>query len=118
MDGRRLCRIGAVLIVLAAAWFGRGVLAYVLSILLGGALLALLVNPACRRLEGRMPRVVALACVWLGIVLLAVGLMAALIPAILRQVNAVRSLWPQWMGCAGECRSWARPSGRRRIWAE
>lgn len=97
MDGRRLCRIGAVLIVLAAAWFGRGVLAYVLSILLGGALLALLVNPACRRLEGRMPRVVALACVWLGIVLLAVGLMAALIPAILRQVNAVRSLWPQWM---------------------
>ena len=42
MDGCRLCRIGAVLIVLAAAWFGRGVLAYVLSILLGGVLLGVI----------------------------------------------------------------------------
>ena len=97
MDGRRLRQIGTALIVLAAAWWMRGVLSYVFSILLGGALLALLVNPACRRLEKHMPRIVALACVWLGIALLLVALLAALVPAILKQASAVRALWPQWM---------------------
>lgn len=91
-----LRRAAVALAVLAAAWLLRSILGYVLSILLGGALIALLMGPACRRLERRMPRLAAIACVWLAVLAAAAALLAALIPAVLKQVQMMCELWPQW----------------------
>lgn len=96
MNKTKLIRWGWIAIALLAAWLLRGLLAYALSILMGGTLLALLVNPACVRLERHMPRPAAIACVWLLVLAILAGLAAAMAPSVAAQARRLCQLWPQW----------------------
>lgn len=80
----------------ALLWLLRRPVCYVLGILLGGTVIAMLIYPLQIRLEKRMPRTASIFCAWLiviGGVALAVGL---LIPAVVAQAAGLCEAWPQF----------------------
>lgn len=96
MPHARALRIGLAAIAVAAAlllW--GGVLLDLLRIAFGGAAIAFLLTPLSRLLERRLPRPAAAICALVIALIALLGLVALLLPMIVRQLSGLLSLLPE-----------------------
>lgn len=97
IDWRRFAVIAVMAVLL---WLTRDLLKYLLIMLAGSVLIAMLISPLQKRFESRLPRMASIIAAWLMVFAVAGIAVVLLVPLAARQAAALCEAWPKFCSYA------------------
>jgi len=86
--------------IAALLWLARDLLKYLLIMIGGSVLIAVLISPLQKRLESRLPRMASIVAAWLLLAAIAGIVLVMLAPLVARQASALCEAWPRFCSYA------------------